>query len=231
MNLRRLYDPWTAVVFDPNPAPPTPPPATPPAAPPPPTPPATPPAPAPPPAAAEKPDDAAFARIRRENAALEAEAKRLRDEAAERERKEAEEQGRWKELAEQEKARADRLEADRAAERAKANAAKAAGELKFADPDYALYRLAQDGVSLEDPAAVKAALENLAQSAPSMLQGTAPPPPPPPPPPSGAPITPGPAAPGGPTLTAAQLAEMSPTAIAKLDPAVVNAAMKAGAKQ
>lgn len=169
-----------------------------------------------------KPDDdrdRAFAEQRRKADEAERRAKAAEDALAERERKEAEEQGRWKELAESEKARADKLEAERETEKAERLAERAATDLKFRDTGYALYRLKADRVDLNDPAAVKTALEGLAQANPEMTTGFTPPP-------SGGPHN-GSGDPP-PKLTAAQLSAMSPAQIAKLDPKVVNEALAAG---
>lgn len=163
------------------------------------------------------PDDSAFARLRREKEAAEREAQEAREALAKKEREEAEEQGRWKELAEQEKARADKLEADAKAKDDQRNAERAARDLKFKDPEYALYLLRQDGVDLSDPPAVKQALEEIARTRTDLI-GTAPPAPP-----SGGAPGGNPPEPAG--LTADQLRAMSPQQIAKLDPEVVNKAL------
>jgi hypothetical protein len=165
-----------------------------------------------------KPDDAAFARLRREKEEADRRAKAAEDALAGRERKEAEEQGRWKELAEQEKARADRLEQEGKDRDARANAERAARDLKFQDPGYVLYLLQQDRIDLADAAAVKTALETLAQNRTDLLASTAPPLP------SGGPAGGGGPG-GGPKLTAEQLAAMPPDQIAKLDPKIVNEAL------
>lgn len=176
----------------------------------------TPPAPPAPPAPTP-PDDSAFARLRREKEAAEKEAQEARDALAQKERAEAEEQGRWKELAEQEKARADKLEADAKAKDDQRNAERAARDLKFKDPEYALYLLRQDNVDLSDPPAVKQALEEIAKTRTDLIgTGT-------PALPSGGPPGGSPPEPAG--LTADQLRAMSPQQIAKLDPEVVNKAL------
>lgn len=173
-----------------------------------------PPAPTPP---APAHDDSAFARMRREKEAAEREAQQAREALAERDRKEAEEQGRWKDIAEQEKARADKLEADAKAKDDQRNAERAARDLKFKDPEYALYLLRQNGVDISDPVAVKAGLEEIAKTRTDLI-GTAPPAPP-----SGGAPGGNPPEPAG--LTAEQLRAMSPQQIAALDPKVVNAAL------
>lgn len=217
---RRLYDPGSGLVFDPNPAPGAPP-ATPPA--PsgenPPAPPADPPT--NPPADPPTPDNAAFAAMRRRAAEAEAEAERLRKEAEERERREAEEQGRWKELAEQEKERADRLERE-AQERERRNGVESAARtLGFRDPGYALYRLERDGVDLGDAEAVRTRLGEYLEADPT-LAGRAPAAPPsggPPPPPGG----------GAPKLTRAQIEAMKPEQIAALSAEELREALNTGA--
>lgn len=166
-----------------------------------------------------KPDDRAFAEMRRRAEQAERDAQALREAEAERQRKEAEEQGEWQKLAEQRQAEIDRLKAEGEAEKAERNAERSAADLKFRDTGYALYKLRQDRVDLNDPAAVKTALEDLAKASPDMVAGGTPPP-------SGGPA--GGSDPAPPKLTAAQIAEMSPAQIAKLDPKVVNEALAAG---
>lgn len=172
--------------------------------------------PAPPAPDAER--DRAFAELRRRAEAAEKAAKDAADQLAERERKEAEEQGRWKDLAEQEKARADQLAASMAAQEQDRSVEAAARAQRFRDPDIAKHLLPAT-VDRNDPDAVNAALERVAQERPHLIDaGTSPPAPP-----SGG-------APGGnppePTgLTAGQLRAMSPQQIAKLDPEVVNKAL------
>lgn len=174
----------------------------------------TPPAPTPP----TPPDDAAFARMRREKEAAEAEAQRAKDALAERERKEAEEAGKYKDLYEAEKTKNETLtQAQQDAEN-KRNAERTAQDLKFKDTGYALYLLAQDRVDLADAAAVKEALEQIAKNRADLV-GTAAPPP------SGAPT--GGAQDPPAKLTRAQLAEMTPKQVAALDPKVVNEALAA----
>ena len=180
-----------------------------------PAPPAPTPEPTPPAPAAH--DDSAFARLRREKEAAERDAREAREALAAREREEAEEQGRWKDIAETEKARADQLEADSKANEAQRNAERAARDLKFRDPEYALYLLRQDGVDILDPAAVKGGLEEIAKTRTDLL-GAAPPAPPSGGAPGGTPPEPA-------GLTAEQLRGMSPQQIAALDPKVVNAAL------
>ena len=183
------------------------------------TPPETPPAAAP--AAAPPADpgkDAAFAEMRRKADEAERRAKAAETALAEQERKKAEEDGRWKELAEQEKARADKLEAAQVAAEQQRHAERSATDLKFKDTGYALYLLAQDHVDLSDPAAVKAGLEQIAKNRADLVGPAAPPP-------SGGPTggTQDPPA----KLTRAQLAEMTPKQVAALDPKVVNEALAA----
>jgi hypothetical protein len=171
--------------------------------------------------------DRAMAEMRRRTEAAEAEARRLKDAEAERERKALEEQGRWEERAKAEKDRADALEATIAerdakalVEKARSHAQQEAADLKFRDPGYALYKLDARGVDYSDAAGVKAALEALAQSQPDMLTV------PPPPLPSGGPTAPAPNG-GGPALTKAQLDAMTTAQMQALDPKVLNAALAA----
>lgn len=175
-----------------------------------------PPAPAPP---APAHDDSAFARMRREKEAAERAAQEARDALAAKEREEAEEQGRWKDIADAEKARADALEAKQKTEQDKRNAERAARDLRFKDPEYALYLLAQRNVDLADAAAVSTALHEIAESRADLIDASTPPPAPP----SGGPPGGNPPEPAG--LTAEQLRGMSPQQIAALDPKVVNAAL------
>lgn len=173
-----------------------------------------------PPPPEPKPDDRdrAFAEQRRKADEAERRAKAAEDALAERERKEAEEQGRWKEIAEKAEAKAADLEARHTAAEQRRNAERAASDLKVKDTGYALYLLEQDKVDLSDPSAVKTALEQLTTNRPDLLGGTAPPPP-----------TGGPAGGTGPTdppkLTADQLRAMTPQQVAALDPKVVNDAV------
>jgi membrane protein involved in colicin uptake len=173
----------------------------------------------PPPAPSPSPEpdrDRAFAEQRRRADEAERRAKAAEDALAERARKEAEEQGRWKELAEQEKARADRLEADKAKADQRNNAERTASTLKFRDAGYALYLLEQQRVDLADAPAVKTALEQIAQDRKDLIEGN-------PPPPSGAPA--GGTQPDPPKLTREQLAAMTPQQVAALDPKVVSEAL------
>lgn len=170
-----------------------------------------------PPAEPPKLDDAAFARMRQAQAEAERRAKAAEDALAAKERAEAEEQGKWKELAEQEKARADHLEQNAKVAEARRLAERKAGDLKFKDPGYAMYLLAEQQVDLSDPAAVGAALDLIATSRTDLI-GAAPPPPP-----SGGPAGGGPQDP--PKLTREQIAAMSPQQVAALDAAVLNAAL------
>lgn len=190
---------------------------------------AAPPAPpAPPEPPKQDPDvDRAMADLRRRAEAAEKRAAEAEAAEAERVRKQAEEEGRWKDLADQERVRADAAVADLAkrdaealAAEAKNNARTAATQRKFADASYALYLLEAGRIDLTDAAAVSTALDELATRRADLLTVT------PPPPPSGGP--PAPAAPnGGPGLTREQIAAMSPDQVRKLDPAVVNAALAA----
>jgi len=176
----------------------------------------------PPASATADPGNDAFARMRREKAEAERRAKAAEAALAERERKEAEEQGRWKELAEQEKARADRLEAERVAAEQRRNAEKAAQDRRFRDTGYAMYLLAEQNVDLADPAAVSAALDGLATARADLI-GV--PGQPPPPPPSGGPA--GGSSGDAPSLTRAQLEAMSPQQIAAIPPDQLAKALQA----
>ena len=185
-------------------------------------PPADPPAPGPedkpaPPAspASPAPDDSAFARIRREKEAAERRAKEAEDKLAAKEREEAEEQGRWKELAE--KAQADKAELEAKWVKAEQDRQleSVARTLKFRDPDL-VGHLVPASVDRNDTAAVKAALETVAKERPHLVDGA-------PPPPSGGPAGGGKQDPPG--LTREQLAAMKPEQVAALDPKVVNEAL------
>jgi membrane protein involved in colicin uptake len=169
-----------------------------------------------PPASGTGEQDAAFARMRRETEDANKRAKAAEDKLAEEARKKAEEDGQFKELADKEKARADGLEAKQRETEQRRNAERAAGDLKFKDPGYALYMLAAENVDLSDAAAVKAALDRIAADRKDLLGGVVPAP-------SGGPA-------GGskqdpPGLTREQLAGMSPKQIAALDPKIVNEAL------
>jgi hypothetical protein len=130
-------------------------------------------------------------------------------------RKEAEEQGRWKELAEQAQADKAELEAKWAKAEQDRQLESIARTLKFRDPDL-VGHLVPASVDRNDTAAVKAALEAVATERPHLVDGA-------PPPPSGGPA-------GGtqtdpPKLTREQLAAMKPEQVAALDPKVVNEAL------
>ena len=112
-----------------------------------------------------------------------------------------------------EKAAREKVEGEQRDATAQRNAERSAGDLKFKDAGYALYLIQQDSVDLNDPAAVKTALTELAQNRKELVSGT-------PPPPSGGPAGGSDGTPPG--LTREQLAAMSPAAIAKLDPEIVN---------
>ena len=169
-----------------------------------------------PPAPSDAERDAAFARERRGREEAEKRAKDATDRLADQERKKAEEEGRFKELAEQEKARADGLEAKQLETEQHRNAERSAGDLKFRDAGYALYLLQQDSVDLSDAAAVKAALTGLAESRNDLITGHVPPP-------SGGPAGGSKADPPG--LTREQLSGMTAQQISKLDPEIVNKAL------
>jgi hypothetical protein len=162
--------------------------------------------------------DAAFARMRREKEDADRRAREAEDKLAAAARKKAEEEGRWKELAEQERARADKLEADQHAAEARRNAERTAGDLRYRDTGYALYLLAQEKVDLADAVKVKETLDRIAKERTDLVEGTAPPP-------SG-----GPAGGNGgdpPKVTAEQLRGMTPAQVRALDPRVVNEALAA----
>lgn len=171
--------------------------------------------PAQPPATGTGDHDAAMARMRRETEEANKRAKAAEDKVAEAERKKAEEQGEFQKLAEQEKARADALEAKQREDEQRRNAERAAGDLKFRDPGYALYLLAQDRVDLADPAAVRDALDRIAKARTDLVTTG-------PPPPSGGPA--GGANNDPPGLTVEQLQAMTPRQIAALDPEVIKKA-------
>lgn len=160
--------------------------------------------------------DAALARMRREKEAAEKQAKDAREALAERDRKDAEEQGRWEELAKTETARREALEVSQREADQRRNAERSAGYLKFKDAGYALYLLQQDQVDLADPAAVKTALAGMAETRKDLVQGHVPPP-------SGGPA-------GGektdpPGLTAEQITAMTPRQLAAIEPDVIKKAL------
>lgn len=161
--------------------------------------------------------DRAFAEMRRRAEAAERDAQAARDQLAERERQEAEQQGEYKRLYEEQKAENETLKATQARAEQRRHAERTAGDLKFRDTGYALYLLDQQRVDMSDAAAVKAALDQLVADRPDLV-GTAPPPPP-----SGGPAGGGNQDP--PKLTREQLAAMTPDQIRRLDPEVVNAAL------
>ena len=182
-------------------------------------PPADPPAPEPAPRqdppAPPVPDDSAFARMRRDKEAADKRAKEAEEKLAAKEREEAEEQGRWKELAEKAQADKAELEAKWAKAEQDRQLESIARTLKFRDPDL-VGHLVPASVDRNDTAAVKAALEAVATERPHLVDGA-------PPPPSGGPA-------GGtqtdpPKLTREQLAAMKPEQVAALDPKVVNEAL------
>jgi hypothetical protein len=130
---------------------------------------APPPPPAPPESKPEAKDDqaAAFAEMRR---ALKAEQKRaaeLEAKVAERERAEAEQQGRWKELAEAAEAKAAALEAKLQQGEQRMVVAGVAKRLQFVDPDDAHRFL--DATDMADEKLAEAALKSLAKSKPYLL--------------------------------------------------------------
>lgn len=177
--------------------------------------PADPPAPTPP-APSDEGRDAAMARERRAREDAEKRAKDAEEKVAEAERKKAEEEGKWKELAEEETRKREALEASNRVKEQQRLAERSAGDLKFKDTGYALYLLQQDKVELNDPAAVKAALTELAQTRKELITGTAPAP-------SGGPAGGADGKPAG--LTREQLSAMTPKQIAALDPKIVNEAL------
>jgi hypothetical protein len=168
--------------------------------------------------------------MRRRAEQAEREAQQLRDAEAERQRKKAEDEGRWKDLAEQEKKRADDLAAQIAADERRRNVERAASERQFADTGYALYLLEQQNVDMADAAKVAEALDQLKESRPDLLSTPPQPPPPTPPPPSGGP--PGAPAPPANGFTAEQIKAMPAIEVQKLmataeGAAAVNAALAA----
>lgn len=155
-----------------------------------PAPPAEPPAPPTPPA--PKPEDP-MARERRRGDAEKKRADELQKQIDERNRKEAEEQGRHQELAETERKRADELQAqldsvnaERTVERIASQPQFGADEengvkpARFINPDEAL-ALLPSNTDLTDEDAVKTALTELATTRPHLLQRTTTPTPPTPP--------------------------------------------------
>jgi hypothetical protein len=180
-----------------------------------------PPAPQPPPT--QDPErDRAFAEMRRRAEAAERDAAELRSQQEEAERKKAEEEGRYKELAEQEKARADALQAtiDEGSRTAKLKELAAAVDFKPEYVDVAIALLPAN-VDRSNEEAVRKALETVAEQKPDLVKGD-----PPPAPPSGLPPGSPPGAP--PTkVTREQLESMTPRQIADLDPKVLNEALAA----
>lgn len=162
-------------------------------------------------------DNAAFARLRREKEEADRRAKAAQDALAAKERQEAEEQGRWKELAESAQAESEALKKRIAEGEQRRSVEAAARALNFRDPDI-VEHLLPASVDRNDTEAVKAALTTVATERPHLVSTPAPPPP------SG-----GPAGGGGPQdppkLTREQLAAMSPKQVAALDPKVLNDAL------
>jgi hypothetical protein len=156
--------------------------------------------------------DKAYAKLREAETARKA----LEQQLAERARKDAEEQGRFQELAQTERERAERLEAEKATETSRRHAEQTASSLKFKDAGYALYLLNGQNVDLTDAAAVRSALDGIAQARPDLVAGHVPPP-------SGGPA-------GGskgepPSMTAEQVASMTPRQLAAIDPDVIKTAL------
>lgn len=144
--------------------------------------------------------------------------KAAEDKLAEQARKKAEEEGRFKELAEQEKARADALEAKQQQDEQRRNAERSARDMKFKDSDYALYLLSQQGVDLADPQKVREGLEGLATDRKDLIAGHVPPP-------SGGPAGGAKATP--PALTRQRIEQMTANELKKYDPAVIDEALAA----
>jgi membrane protein involved in colicin uptake len=125
-----------------------------------------------------------MARERRAREDAENRAKAAEDKLAAEAKKKAEDEGKWKELAEEETRKREALEASQRQADQRRHAERAAGDLKFRDTGYALYLLEQDNVDLADAAAVKAALTVLVESRRDLVAGV-------PPPSSGGPVKPG----------------------------------------
>lgn len=184
-----------------------------------PPPPDPPPAPQPPPT--QDPErDRAFAEMRRRMETAERDAAELRSKQEEADRKQAEEEGRYKELAEQEKARADGLQAtiDEGVRTAKLKELAAGVKFKPEYVDVAIALLPAN-VDRSDEDAVRKALETVAEQKPGLVDKDTPPP-------SGRP--PGSTGDDPPTkVTREQLESMTARQIADLDPKVLNEALAA----
>lgn len=158
--------------------------------------------------------DKAYAKLREAEKARKA----AEDKLAAQARAKAEEEGRFKELAEQEKARADRLEAEQQQAEQRRHAERSARDMKFKDGDYALYLLAQQGVDFADPQKVREGLESLAKDRTDLIAGHVPPP-------SGGPAGGAKATP--PALTRERIEGMTAQQLKKFDQAVIDEALAA----
>lgn len=94
--------------------------------------------------------------------------KKAEEDAKAAEQKRLEEEGKHKELAAQEKARADKAEADLAAFKRTQRIERMAAQKKFRDPTDAIANLPAD-LDRDDDAAVEAALEQIANTKPYLL--------------------------------------------------------------
>lgn len=169
--------------------------------------------------------------LRRDVAQLRRDAKKRDDEAAAAEQKRLQEEGQFKELAETEKTRADRLQAELDTSKQNARVARLAAERNFQDPSDVLPHLTAE--ERADDSLAGDALDRLADSKPYLLQQQAPADPPPtigkvveagkPTPKPGE----QPAAEPAPTVTREQLKGMTAQQIAALPQESVTAALAA----
>jgi hypothetical protein len=113
------------------------------------------------------PDRGAWDNTQRQLREAKEKADRLEREKQDRERKEAEDKGEFKKLADAEKARADKLEADLARDRAERRVEKIARRLNFRDPDDVIGKLSDD--ELSDDSKTEKALKDLAKNKPYLL--------------------------------------------------------------
>lgn len=167
--------------------------------------------------------DAAFAEQRRRAEAAEKQLKDLQEREAQREREKAEEEGRWKDLAEQADAARKAAEAEAARVKSESAIKEIAAQMDFRNPSDALALLPTD-VDRTDDEQVKAALQALAEDRAYLIKTE---PAHTPAPPSGNPAggTP-PAASHRPTF--AEIKNMTPAQIGALDQTVVNEVLAAG---
>lgn len=109
-----------------------------------------------------KPDNAAFAELRRKADEAERRAKAAEDAIAARDRADAEAQGKWEELAKNERTAREKAEADAARIREERMVERLASSLKFHNPADVMHRLTPE--QRADEAQAKAALEQIAKT-------------------------------------------------------------------